>query len=278
MAEAPLVVAVASGKGGVGKSTVTLNLAVALAREGTRTGVLDADLYGPDIAAMVGLTRRRRAGSVAVWNAGKTKQPAVERFGIKVMSTQFLLGEDQALSLTVSMAELLLDRLRNGIEWGDLDVLLVDLPPGTADLQQLVARHLGLAGVLVVVTPQDVAHLDAKKALTMFRTEQVPILGGVENMAAMQCPCCAAEIDVFPRCDPERAIWGAVDRLASIPMQPAVAGGGERGVPITVAEPDGPIAQVFRDLGREVLRRLEGAAPAQPAPTPRARSTRSMPK
>lgn len=256
MVDAPVVIAVASGKGGVGKSTVTLNLAVALARTGTRTGVLDADLYGPDVAAMVGLTRRRRAGSVEVWSAGTSREAAVERFGIKVMSTQFLLAEDQALSLTMSMAELLLDRLRNGIDWGELDVLLVDLPPGTADLQQLVARHLGLAGVLVVVTPQDVAHLDAKKALTMFRTERVPVLGGIENMAAMRCPCCDAEIDVFPRCAEARAIWGSVDRLASIPLQPAVARGAEDGVPVVAADPDGDISRRFLALADEVRRRV----------------------
>src|SRR5688572_25388670 len=150
-------IAVASGKGGVGKSTISLNLAVSLAAtHGVRTGLLDADLYGPDIAAMVGLTRRRRTKSVEVWSASTERQPAVERFGIELMSAQFLLGEDQSLSLTKSLAMLLLGRLRDGIDWGDLDLLVLDLPPGTADLQQLVARHFGLDGVLMVVTPQDV--------------------------------------------------------------------------------------------------------------------------
>jgi ATP-binding protein involved in chromosome partitioning len=258
--DAPALLAIASGKGGVGKSTVSLNLAIAMAHQGLSTGVLDADLYGPDIAAMVGLTRRKRAGSVEVWAARRDdapKEAAVERFGIKVMSAQFLLGEDQSLSLTNPLANLLLDRFRNGIDWGELDVLLIDLPPGTADLQQLVARHLGLDGVLMIVTPQDVAHLDAKKALTMYRANDVRIVGGVENMSALICPCCGTAVEVFPPCDPERSIWATgVDQLASIPMQPAVARAGENGVPVVVSDPDGPVSASFAALSTEVRRRL----------------------
>lgn len=253
------LVAVASGKGGVGKSTVSLNLAVALARAGVPTGVLDADLYGPDLAAMVGLTRRRQARKVEVWTASAKRQPAVERFGIRLMSAQFLLGEDQALALTMPMANLLLARLRDGIDWGDTELLLVDLPPGTADLQQLAARHLELAGVLMVVTPQDVAHLDAKKALTMFRAEKVPILGGIENMSGLVCPCCHAHVELFPPAAEERTIWATgVELLASFPMQPAIAAGAESGVPITVGDPDGDVSRRFDALARLVSRRLAG--------------------
>jgi ATP-binding protein involved in chromosome partitioning len=215
------IVAVASGKGGVGKSTVSLHLALALGRHGIATGLLDADLYGPDLAAMVGLTRRAPAKSVEVWRRSAVKEQPVETQGIKLMSAQFLIGEAQPLALTQPMATLLLQRFRDGIDWGDTDVLLVDLPPGTADLQQLVARHLGLAGVVMVVTPNETAHLDAKKALTMFRIAKVPILGGVENMAGLTCPCCGERIDVFPPCPDERTIWAAgVERLASIPLEP----------------------------------------------------------
>lgn len=258
-------IAVASGKGGVGKSTISLNLAVALARDGVRCGLLDADLYGPDLPAMVGLTRRRRTKQVEVWSASTEKQPAVERFGVKLMSAQFLLGEDQSLSLTKSLATLLLGRMRDGIEWGELDLLVVDLPPGTADLQQLVARHLGLAGVLMIVTPQDVAHLDAKKALTMYRTNDVPILGGIENMAGLVCPCCGNHVDVFPPCAEERSIWAAgVERLASIPMQPAIAQAGEDGTPVVVRDPDGEVSATFGALAARVLDRLRtGEQPLQ---------------
>jgi ATP-binding protein involved in chromosome partitioning len=234
------IVAIASGKGGVGKSTVSLNLATALAARGVATGLLDADLYGPDLAAMVGLTRRTEAAHVEVWRDATAKEQPVETHGIKLMSAQFLIGEDQPLALTQPMAALLLGRFRDGIDWGDTDVLLVDLPPGTADLQQLVSKHLGLAGVVMVVTPQDVAHLDAKKALTMFRSAKVPILGGVENMAGLVCPCCDTRIDVFPACPEDRTIWATgVERLVSIPL-----------------DPNGPPSEPFVALAERVLDRL----------------------
>jgi ATP-binding protein involved in chromosome partitioning len=234
------IVAIASGKGGVGKSTVSLHLATALADRGVATGLLDADLYGPDLAAMVGLTRRRRTKAVEVWRRGSAKEQPVETHGIKLMSAQFLIGEDQPLALSQPMATLLLQRFRDGIDWGDTDVLLVDLPPGTADLQQLVARHLGLAGVVIVVTPQEVAHLDAKKALTMFRSSRVSVLGGVENMAGLTCPCCDTRIDVFPACPEHRTIWATgVERLVSIPL-----------------DPNGPPSAPFADLAGRLLDRL----------------------
>ena len=218
------VIAVASGKGGVGKSTVALHTAVALARRGVPTGLLDADLYGPDLAAMVGLTRRSPAADVEVWRRSDAKEQPVETHGIKLMSAQFLIGEDQPLALAEGWASLLLHRFREGVDWGDTELLLVDLPPGTADLQQLVARHLGLAGVVFVVTPQETAHLDAKKALTMFRSARVPVLGGVENMAGLVCPCCGERVDVFPACPEERTIWTTgVERLASIPLRPGLS-------------------------------------------------------
>jgi ATP-binding protein involved in chromosome partitioning len=217
------IVAVASGKGGVGKSTVSLHLALALARAGVRTGLLDADLYGPDLAAMVGLTRRARADSVEVWRSSTAKEQPVETHGIRLMSAQFLIGEDQPLALSQPMASLLLKRFRDGIDWADTEVLLVDLPPGTADLQQLVARHLGLAGVIVVVTPQEVAHLDAKKAIAMFVDAGVEVVGGVENMAGLVCPCCGEAVQLFPPCDGDRTIWASgVERLASIPFRPGL--------------------------------------------------------
>ena len=252
--------AIASGKGGVGKSTVALNLGVTLAATGANVGLLDADLYAPDVPAMVGLTRRRPARALEVWHnpaLGDERSRPVEAFGVKLMSTQFLMAEDQTVAMTSSMAELLVSKLTTGLDWGALDWLLVDLPPGTADVQQVIAKELRPDGVVIVVTPQDVAHLDAKKAISMYRTRGVDVIGGVENMAGLVCPCCGERIEVFPPVAPERSIWADnVAKLASIPLQPAVARAGEDGVPAVVADPDGPLADAFRSLARSIDERL----------------------
>jgi ATP-binding protein involved in chromosome partitioning len=248
------VVAVASGKGGVGKSTVAVNLAIALAQAGHRTGLLDADIYGPDIPRMLGLTRRAHAKSLDVWRRpGKGAAPEpLERHGVKVCSMQFFVGEDQPVAFTMSLAQLFLRRVLN-FEWGDLDYLIVDLPPGTADLQQAFARQLGLAGVVMVVTPQDVAHLDARKTIAMYRDAGVPILGGVENMAGLVCPGCDTRIDVFATTSPERTIWAdGTPRLATMPLVPAVAADAENGRPAVIADPEGAMAQAMRDLAGSV--------------------------
>lgn len=254
------VVAVVSGKGGVGKSTVSLNLALALAERGHAVGLLDADLYGPDIALMVGLTRQHPAKGVTVWTnplLAEMPQAPVERFGIKVMSSQFLVAEDQAVAMSDSIMQLLLGRLMDQLDWGSLDYLVVDLPPGTADLQQLMARQAGLSGVIVVVTPQDLAHLDAKKAISMYTTNNVSVLGGVENMSGMACPDCGHHIDVFPRVPHDRSIWATgIERLALVPMVPALAQAAEAGQPTLLAHPDGEPAQAFRGLADVVARRL----------------------
>ena len=249
----PVVVAVASGKGGVGKSTVSVNLALALHSIGEAAGLLDADLYGPDIPLMLGVTRRRPAESVALWRApeGGTPIEPLERFGIKVMSSQFLLAEDQALNWSSPLAGLLLRRLTNGVAWGDIRYLVVDLPPGTADVQQQLTRLLKVAGALVVVTPQDAAHLDAKKVLTMLDQLSVPVIGGVENMSRLVCPTCATAIDVFPPVAPDRAIWHVgVERLARIPIDPDI--GGADGAPLLAAKPDSPPAKQFLNLAQRI--------------------------
>jgi ATP-binding protein involved in chromosome partitioning len=181
------VVAVASGKRGVGKTTVAVGLALGLAKQGQSVGLLDADLYGPDVPRMFGLTRTTDASSLTVWATAKNNRAPrpVERYGVKLWSAQFLVSEGQPLALHASLAGLLLNRALGDLDWGDLAWLVVDLPPGTADVQQHLARELGLSGAVVVVTPQDVAHLDAKKVLTLLAQANVPVLGGVENMAAL---------------------------------------------------------------------------------------------
>jgi ATP-binding protein involved in chromosome partitioning len=217
------VVAVGSGKGGVGKSTVTLQLAYALSRRGWNVGLLDADLYGPDIPAMLNLKREREAKRWDFWRGGEMRFEPVERDGLQVMSVGFLLAERQALTFAAPLLGAALRQLVEQVEWRDLDVLLIDLPPGTADLQQQLVGVVALAGAIVVVGPQDVAHLDARKFVDFLRSASVPILGGVENMAGFSCPHCGEHIDVFVPAEPERAIWSDdVQQLGRIALDPGL--------------------------------------------------------
>ena len=249
------VVAVASGKGGVGKSTVALNVAVSLAERGLRVGLLDADLYGPDIPRMVGLTRRHR---VKQWTVardprfGSVTLDPVERF-VKLASAGFLFGEDQALALASGMIEVLFMQLVRSTTWGDLDYLLVDLPPGTADLQQAVMSRLRPSGVVLVVTPQDVAHLDAKKVLTMLETAGVTMLGAVENMRGLTCPCCDTLIEVFPPVPEEQSIWAlGVERLGAVPLDPVLGRSSAAGRPVVVDDPDSMQATAPRAIAAKL--------------------------
>jgi ATP-binding protein involved in chromosome partitioning len=247
-----VVAAVASGKGGVGKSTVSLNLALTLAGRGLDVGVLDADFYGPDIPLMVNLKRtlpRKR------WMLGRAKEfgavavEPVERFGLKLMSIGFLIGESQSLSMAAPLLRSALLQLLAGVKWGPLDYLIIDMPPGTADLQQELLDLVHVAGALVVVGPQDVAHLDGRKVIDMLRASGVEVIGGVENMAGLVCPHCGQIVEVFPRAPVERSIWHTgVPRLVSIPLDPAVARAGDRGLPIVLHEPDGVQARSYLEL------------------------------
>jgi ATP-binding protein involved in chromosome partitioning len=220
------IVAVASGKGGVGKSTVSLQLARALAERGDAVGVLDADIYGPDIPLMLGLKQTRE---LRRWDLGRNpafgrlELEPVETHGLKVMSIGFLLAEGQAFAMPGMLVELVLRQIVGDVRWGDLDWLVVDLPPGTADLQQRFFSTIELAGVLVVVGPQDAAHLDARKLVTLLRDTGVRVLGAVENMRGLQCPHCGESIDVFPVVAEERSLFRDVERLGSIPLDPSYA-------------------------------------------------------
>lgn len=246
-------IAIASGKGGVGKSTVSLNLALALAEAGQAVGLLDADFYGPDIPRMIGLARHHEARYLDLWTAGAAQVEPLERFGIRFMSAGFLVAENQSLSLQSGLVELLIVRLTRGVDWGDLDHLVVDLPPGTADLQQQLMQRVSLSGAVLVVTPQDVAHLDAKKVLDHCRRFNVPVLGAVENMAGMTCPDCGSTHDVFPRVSRERSIWAeGVEQLGSIPLDPEVARSGDEGRPLLLSHPSSPQAEAFRALARRL--------------------------
>jgi ATP-binding protein involved in chromosome partitioning len=220
------IVAVASGKGGVGKSTVSLGLARALAARGARVGLLDADIYGPDIPLMLGLkqTRELRRWDIARDRRfGRIELEPVAIAGIRVMSVGFLLAEPQMFALPAMLASFIGDQLVENVRWGTLDYLVVDLPPGTADLQQHVFRTMGLAGAIIVVGPQDAAHLDARKILSLLRDADVRVIGAVENMRGLRCPHCGELLDVFPPVAAHRSILNEVELLVSIPLDPAFA-------------------------------------------------------
>jgi len=263
------VVVVASGKGGVGKSTVSLNLALALAERGKGVGLLDADVYAPDIPVMINLTRiQHMKGWLIYRNLGlnpltherssNVELEPVERFGIKVMSPGFFLGEDQALSLPASSAYFILNQLAGEVSWGELDYLIVDLPPGTADVQQHIITLLEPTGALIVVSPQDLAHLDAKKVISMFRESNVRVLGGIENMGPLSCPHCHGDVEVFPAVRESRSIWPTgIEKLAELPFDPAVAQVAENNSPLLVADPQGAHAGAFRRLADTVTATLE---------------------
>jgi ATP-binding protein involved in chromosome partitioning len=219
----------------VGKSTVTLNLARAFAQRGARVGLLDADLYGPDIPAMLGLTRTSDAKRWTVWSKAGASLIPIERQGLKLMSAGFLLGDRQVMPWASQTLPFVLRQLVHDVEWGELDYLFLDLPPGTADLQAEVFGTVPLTGVLLVVGPQDVAHLDAKKVITLLRDADVRVLGAVENMSAFVCPHCGELLEMFPPVSFERSIWDeGIERLATIPLDPALAR--MNGVPAAFAE------------------------------------------
>jgi ATP-binding protein involved in chromosome partitioning len=258
-APARYVVAVGSGKGGVGKSTMSLNLALALAERGAPVGLLDADLYGPNIPRMVGLTRTEWSGDWTVARRGKqASMTPIERYGIKIMSAGFLLGEDQPMVLDALTMHLLLTQLVRQVAWGQLEYLLIDLPPGTADLQQQVLRDLDLAGAVVVVTPQEVAHLDGRKAVQHYRQARVRVLGGIENMSAFLCPHCGLPSELFARVAPARSMWQmGVEKLGAIPWDAGICRAGDTGCPLLIAEPAAPQATAFRQIAERLAQQLD---------------------
>lgn len=246
MSPARHTIAVASGKGGVGKSTVALNLAVALKLGGARVGLLDADFYGPDIPLMVNLKRDSSLKRWDVWRGGDVRLEPVDWNGVRLMSVGFLIGEGQSLPFTAQSLVIALQQFLRGTDWGELDFLVIDLPPGTADLQDHVARTLDLSGAIIVVGPQDAAHLDAKRVVEHLRSVNVRILGGVENMRGLVCPHCGETVDVFTPVSDERSIWAlGIERLATLPLDPALT-----------RAPNGDVPESFRGLAQAVRNAL----------------------
>jgi ATP-binding protein involved in chromosome partitioning len=213
------VIAVASGKGGVGKTSVAVALARALRDRGRRTGLLDADLHGPDVPRLLGIRRDATARSVTL--TGPRRLEAVDVDGIRVASVGFLLGGDQGLTMAGQFAELMLGRLLAQTDWGELDVLVADLPPGTGDiLQGLVQLSGGELSAVLVVTPAEVSHLDTGRAVAVLRQAEVPILGAVENMSYFACPHCGEHTALHTPAPPDRTVWAlGISRLATVPFR-----------------------------------------------------------
>ena len=240
------VIAVASGKGGVGKSTTTVNLALALAAEGASVGILDADIYGPSQPMMMGLSGRPESED------GKTIQP-LENYGVQVMSIGFMIEPDQAMIWRGPMATQALDQLLNQTQWRELDYLLIDMPPGTGDIALTLSQRVPLTGAIIVTTPQDIALLDTKKGLKMFEKVGVPILGIVENMAVYCCPNCGHTEHIFGADGGKRmAAEYQVDYLGALPLNMSIREQADSGRPTVVADPDGEIAATYKAVARQV--------------------------
>jgi ATP-binding protein involved in chromosome partitioning len=243
-------VAVSSGKGGVGKSTVAVNLALALRRTGATVGLIDTDVYGPDVPLMLGT--RGRPGMF------DNKILPVEAHGLKVMSIGLLVNEREPLVWRGPMIHSFIQQMLKDVMWGALDYMVFDMPPGTGDAQLSLSQVLPLGGVVMVTTPQDVALLDVRKAIGMFQRLNVPILGIVENMSTFACPHCGQHTAIFGDAGGQRlADEYGVPLLARLPLDPETRVGGDQGTPITVGRPDSPPARAFRDLAAAVAMRLD---------------------
>ncbi len=256
------IIAVASGKGGVGKSTTAVNLALALAASGRSVGLLDADIYGPSMPRMVGITGKPNSPD------GKTLDP-MQRFGLKVMSIGFMVDEETPMIWRGPMVQSALSQMLRDVNWGELDILVVDMPPGTGDAQLTMAQQVPLAGAVIVSTPQDIALLDARKGLRMFQKVDVPVLGIVENMSYFACPHCGERTDVFghggARAEAERL---GTPFLGEVPLHLAIRETSDAGSPIVVSDPASEHAQAYLRIAEQVVAQLGagGASPRRQAP------------
>ncbi|MDJ0946062.1 MAG: iron-sulfur cluster carrier protein ApbC [Kiloniellales bacterium] len=256
------IVAVASGKGGVGKSTTATNLALALATQGLKVGVLDADIYGPSQPRMLGISGKPQSPD------GKTLTP-MENFGVKCMSMGFLVPEDSPMIWRGPMVQSALQQMLRDVDWGELDVLVVDMPPGTGDAQLTMAQQVPLAGAVIVSTPQDIALIDAKKGLNMFRKVDIPVLGIIENMSTFVCPNCSHESHIFGHGGARReAEKLGMSFLGEIPLDIEIRETSDQGRPVVVSRPDSPQAKRYGEIAEAVWgqlsARLEGGGRAAP--------------
>jgi len=245
------IVAVASGKGGVGKSTTAINLAVALSQKGLRVGLLDSDIYGPSIPRMLGISGQPYSPD------GKTLEP-MENYGIKCMSMGFMVAEDTPMIWRGPMVMSAIEQMLRDVEWGELDIMVVDLPPGTGDAQLTMAQRVPLTGAVIVSTPQDIALLDARKAINMFRRVDVPVLGIIENMSYFACPHCGERSEIFSHGGARReAIKLGADFLGEIPLDIAIRETSDEGRPIAVSDPESPHSRVYREIADKVWEKAQ---------------------
>ena len=244
------IVAVASGKGGVGKSTTAVNIALGLAAAGHRVGILDADIYGPSLPRMMGVTGRPESPD------GQKLAP-MENYGVKIMSMGFLVPEDTPMIWRGPMVMSALQQMMRDVEWGELDVMIVDMPPGTGDAQLSLSQDVPLAGAVIVSTPQDIALLDARKGLNMFRKVEVPVFGIVENMSYFACPHCGERTDIFShggaRVEAEKL---GTDFLGEIPLDILIRETSDSGQPIVISHPDSPLAKAYREIANKIWEKL----------------------
>jgi ATP-binding protein involved in chromosome partitioning len=257
--DARFIIAVASGKGGVGKSTTAANLALAFAAKGLRVGLLDADVYGPSMPLLFGITHKPESD-------GKIIQP-ISSYGLKLMSIGFLIDANTAMVWRGPMVMSAISQMLKDVDWGTLDVLVVDMPPGTGDAQLTMAQQTRLAGAVIVSTPQDMALADARRGVTMFKKVDVPILGVIENMSYFCCPNCGTRTDLFGHGGAEtEAERLGVPFLGEIPLHSRIRELSDAGTPVMAVEPEGEHAKVYAAIADKVWAQLEAGTGQRPAP------------
>jgi ATP-binding protein involved in chromosome partitioning len=250
------VIAVASGKGGVGKSTTAVNLALGLRDLGLKVGMLDADIYGPSLPKLLAIKEKPQT-------IGGTRLKPIDRYGLSVMSIGFLIDEETPMIWRGPMVMSAITQMLREVEWGKLDIMVVDMPPGTGDAQLTMAQQVPLKGAVIVSTPQDLALIDARRGVAMFRRVNVPVLGIVENMSYFLCPSCGERSDIFgyggARKEAERQ---GVPFLGEVPLHMTIREKSDSGMPVVATEPDGPHAKIYREIAAKALEQIKGGADA----------------
>ena len=250
------IIAVASGKGGVGKSTTAVNIALGLRDLGLKVGMLDADIYGPSLPKLFAIKEKPQT-------VGGTRLKPIERYGLRIMSIGFLIDEETPMIWRGPMVMSAITQMLREVEWGKLDVMVVDMPPGTGDAQLTMAQQVPLKGAVIVSTPQDLALIDARRGVAMFKRVNVPVLGVVENMSYFLCPECGTRSDIFghggARHEAERL---GVPFLGEVPLHMTIREKSDAGLPVVATEPDGPHAKIYRDIAAKVLAEIKGGASA----------------